>query len=52
MKELDIEAKNYSYIGALRLWREEDHNDVLVLSRHEVIKLLEEIDARRPLGFN
>lgn len=31
------------YITALRNWREEDHEDSITLSRHEVIILLEEI---------
>lgn len=40
-----IENKNY--IAALRVWRNKDHEDNLVMSRHEVIELLREIDTRK-----
>lgn len=42
-----MENKDISLIAALRVWRNADHEDFLTLSRHEVIKLLEEIDSTK-----
>lgn len=41
----DYENGKISLIGALRVWRNLDHEDSIVFTRNEVIVLLKEIDA-------
>lgn len=43
------ETENYSigqYIAALRVWRNKDNEDFLIMNRNDVIELLREIDSR------